>query len=166
MFAKYRHVILPTSAACIAALSFCLTSDPIAKITLRGKVPTRSGRKLRIERKDHRLLSIATDAPFAWSDRQLKHPRVLAFQQQIHENRFSVRKREGIVMLMRRARLDRANSGNAEACAPGRQPIAIVSNVTFECEFGSGKQTYRDTRLALRSKAARRCAVETGRNEP
>ena len=155
MFAKYRHVFLPTSAACIALSVF--TSDPIAKITLRGKVPKRSGRKLRIECKDHRLLSIAIDALFAWNDRQLKHPRILAFRQQIHENRFSVRKREGIVMLIRPVRLDRANSGNAKACAPGRQPIAIVSNVTFECEFGSGKQTYRDIRLALQQSRGWMC---------
>src|ERR1700681_4782076 len=65
-------------------------------------------------------------------------------------------------MLMRRARLDRAKSGDAKACAPGRQPIAIVSDVTFECEFGSGEQTYRDPRLFLRGKAARGCAIETG----
>src|SRR3984957_11041197 len=143
----------------------CLTSDPIAKITLRGKVPKRSGRKLRIECKDHRLLSIAIDALFARSDRQLKHPRVLAFRQHVQENRFSVRKREGIVMLMRRARLNLAKSGDAKTCAPGRQPIAIISDVTFECEFGSGKQTYRDIRLSLRGKAARGFAVEAGRNK-
>src|SRR5258708_28124837 len=35
----------------------------------------------------------------------------------------------------------------------------------FEREFGPGQQTYRDTRLFLRSKAARRCAVETGCND-
>jgi hypothetical protein len=45
----------------------------------------------------------------------LKHPRVLAFRQQIHENCFSVRKREGIVMLTQRARLDLAKSGYAKA---------------------------------------------------
>jgi hypothetical protein len=63
-------------------------------------------------------------------------------------------------MLMRRARLNRAKSGDAKACAPDRQPIAIISDVTFECEFGSGKQTYRDIRLSLHGKAARGCAVE------
>ena len=92
---------------------------------------------------------MAIDA-LARDNRQLKHPRMLPFRQQIHENRFSVREREGIVMLMRPVRFNRPKSGNAKACAPGRQPIAIVSNVTFECEFGSRKQTYRDTRLALR----------------
>ena len=35
----------------------------------------------------------------------------------------------------------------------------------FEREFGPGQQTYRDTRLFLRGKAARRCAVETGCND-
>src|SRR6202043_2625776 len=90
---------------------------------------------------------------------------MLPFRQHIHENRFSVREREGIVMLMRRVRFNRAKSGDAKACTPGRQPIAIVSNVTFECEFGSGKQTYRDIRLSLCSKAARGCAVEAGRNK-
>src|SRR6202163_1760385 len=172
MFAKYRHVSCrpPLDPACIAApprrmrrALLCLTSDPIAK--LRGKVPKCSGRKLRIDRKDHGLLSITIGALFARNDRQLKHPRVLAFGQQIHENRFSVRKREGIVMLMRRARLDRAKSGHAKACAPGRQPIATISDVTFECEFGSGKQTYRDIRLSLCGKAAGGCAVKAGRNK-
>jgi Bacterial regulatory helix-turn-helix protein, lysR family len=55
--------------------------------------------------------------------------RVLAFRQQIHENRFSVRKREGIMMLMRGALLKRAKSGDAKACAPSRKPIAIISDV-------------------------------------
>src|SRR6476659_1045044 len=72
-------------------------------------LPKRSGRKLRINRKDHGLLNITIDALFARNDRQLKHPRVLAFRQQIHENRSSVWKREGIVM--QRARLNRAKSG-------------------------------------------------------
>jgi hypothetical protein len=67
-------------------------------------------------------------------------------------------------MLMQRAGLNRAKSGDAEACAPGRQPIAI-SDVTFECEFGSRKQTYRDIRLSLFGKTARGCAVEAGRNK-
>src|SRR6202035_4133896 len=92
-------------------------------------------------------------------------PRVLACRQQIQENRFSVRKREGIVMLMRGARLKRVKSGDAKACAPGRKPIVIISDVTFECEFGSGKQTYRDIRLSLCGKAARGRAVEAGRNK-
>ena len=68
-------------------------------------------------------------------------------------------------MLIRHARLDRAKSGDAKACAPGRQPIAIIPDVTFECEFGSGKQTYRDVRLSLCGKAARGCAVEPGCNK-
>jgi hypothetical protein len=55
-------------------------------------------------------------------------------------------------MLMRRARLNHAKSGDAKAGAPGRQPIAIISDVTFEREFGSGKQTYRDIRLSLAAK--------------
>src|ERR1700730_17189433 len=160
----------PLDPACIAApprrmrrALLCLTSDPIAK--LRGKVPKCSGRKLRIDRKYHRLLSVTIHALFARNDRQLKHPRVLAFRQHIHENRFSVREREGIVMLMRRARLNRAKSRDAKACAPGRQPIAIISDVAFECEFGSGKQTYGDIRLSLCGKAAGGCAVEAGRNK-
>jgi hypothetical protein len=49
-----------------------------------------------------------------------KHRRVFLtrnpFRQHIHENRFSVREREGIVMLMRRVRFNRAKSGNAKAC--------------------------------------------------
>jgi hypothetical protein len=36
-------------------------------------------------------------------------------------NRFSVRKREGIVMLMRRARLHRTKSGDANAAAAPRE---------------------------------------------
>src|ERR1700688_4018405 len=40
--------------------------------------------------------------------------------------------------------------------------MPIVSAVTFDCEFGSGEQTYRDPRLFLRGKAARGCAIETG----
>src|ERR1700689_4503052 len=68
-------------------------------------------------------------------------------------------------MLIRHARLDRAKSGDAKACAPGRQPIAIISDVTFECEFGSGKQAYRDIRLSLCGKAAGGRAVEAGRNK-
>src|ERR1700688_4797811 len=78
-------------------------------------LPKVSGRKLGIDRKDHRLLSIAIDALLARNDRQLKHPRVLAFRQHVQENCFSVRKRDGIVMLMRRARLNRAKSGDAKA---------------------------------------------------
>src|SRR5258706_13426317 len=35
----------------------------------------------------------------------------------------------------------------------------------FECEFGSGQETYRDTRLCLRGKAPRGCAIETGCNK-
>jgi hypothetical protein len=85
--------------------------------------------------------------------------------QQIHENCFSVREREGIVMLTRRARLDLAKSGYAKASAPGRQPIAIISDVTFECVFGTGKQTYRDIRLSLCGTAAGGRAVEAGRNK-
>src|SRR6202163_3795567 len=106
MSAKYRHVFLPRSAyqhasplrgAECAALCFVL--PPIGSRTL-NLVTKRSGRKLRIDRKDHGLLSITIDILFARNDRQLKHPRVLAFGQQIHEDRFSVRKREGIVMLI------------------------------------------------------------------
>jgi hypothetical protein len=55
-------------------------------------------------------------------------------------------------MLMRGARLKRVKAGDAKACAPSRKPIAIISDVTFECEFGSGKQTYRDIRLSLAAK--------------
>ena len=43
--------------------------------------------------------------------------------------------------------------------------IAIISNVTLECEFGSEKQTYRGIRLSLRGKAAGGRAVEAGRNK-
>src|SRR5258708_34855307 len=68
-------------------------------------------------------------------------------------------------MLLRCARLNPAKSGNAKACAPGRQPITIVPDVALERESGSGKQTSRDPRLLLRGKAARRRAVETGCNE-
>ena len=68
-------------------------------------------------------------------------------------------------MLMRGARLKRVKSGDAKACAPSRKPIAIISDVTFECEFGSGKQTYRDIRLSLCGKAVGGCTVEAGRNK-
>src|ERR1700722_10032637 len=37
--------------------------------------------------------------------------------------------------------------------------FAIISDVTFECEFGSGKQTYRDIRLSLCGKAAGGCTA-------
>jgi hypothetical protein len=87
----------------------CLLPIRYDKIALRGKVPKRSGRKLGIECREHYILNITIDALFARNDRQLKHQRVLAFRQQIHENRFCVRKREGIVMPMRGARLSVQN---------------------------------------------------------
>src|SRR5437868_11737869 len=104
-------------------------------------------------------------APVLRDSRQLKHPRTLPLRQQIHENRTSVRKRQGVVMLFRRTRLNLAKSGHVKARALGRQPITIVSDVVLEREFGSGKQTHRDSRLLLRGKTARRCAVETGCNK-
>jgi len=54
--------------------------------------------------------------------------------------------------------------GNAEACALGEQPIAIVFDLMFEGEFGSGEQTYRDTGRVLGGKARVR-AIETGRDK-
>jgi hypothetical protein len=68
-------------------------------------------------------------------------------------------------MLMRRVWFNPAEPGDTKARALGRQPTVMVSDLTFECEFGSGEQTYRDTRLILRGKAASGCTVETGRNE-
>jgi hypothetical protein len=55
---------------------------------------------------------MAIDA-IARDNRQLKHPRMLSFRQHIHENRFSVREREGIVMLMRPVRFNRATLKSA-----------------------------------------------------
>src|SRR5258708_16125808 len=86
---------------------------------------------------------------------------MLPFRQQIHENSVSVRKREGVVVLVRRAR-NRAKSGNAKACTLGRQPMTIVFDIVLERKFGSWKQTCCDTRLFLRSKDVRRRPVETG----
>src|SRR5213080_368259 len=105
------------------------------------------------------------DAPVLRDSRQLQYPCTLPFRQYIQENRASVRKREGVVMLFRRARLNLAKSSNLKARALGRQPITIVSDLVLEREFGAGKQAYRDTRLFLRGKAARRRAVETGCNQ-
>ena len=42
--------------------------------------------------------------------------------------------------------------------------VVIISDVTFEWEFGSGKQAYGGTQLSLCGKAARGYAVEAGRN--
>src|ERR1700738_3090905 len=65
------------------------------------------------------LLSLATDVLFAPDNGQLQHPCILSFRQQIHENRVSVRKRQGIVMLMLRVRFNRAEPGNAKTRALG-----------------------------------------------
>jgi hypothetical protein len=40
--------------------------------------------------------------------------------------------------------------------------MAILFDLIFESELGSGEETYSDSRLFLRSKAARGCATETG----
>jgi hypothetical protein len=98
-------------------------------------------------------------------NRQLQNPSVLSLRQEIYEHYLSVRKREGVVMLFRRARLNRAKPGNSKACALGQQPMPVVSDVMFERELGSRKQTYGDTRLVLPGKAARGCAVKPGGNE-
>jgi hypothetical protein len=86
MFAKYCHVFLPRTAYQHASLlrgtecaALCLVLLPIRSRTLNS-VTKRSGRKRRIDRKDHGLLSIIIDALSARNDRQLKHPRVLAFR--------------------------------------------------------------------------------------
>ena len=132
---------------------------------LRGNVLTWLGRNPRIGRRPQSPLSLGIGVPFLSDNRQLQNPSVLSLRQEIYEHYLSVRKREGVVMLFRRARLNRAKPGNSKACALGQQPMPVVSDVMFERELGSRKQTYGDTRLVLRGKAARGCAVKTGGNE-
>jgi hypothetical protein len=59
------------------------------------------------------------DALFVLDNRQLKHQCTLPFRQHIQQNRLSVREREGIMVLIRRARFNLAKSGDTKASAPG-----------------------------------------------
>jgi hypothetical protein len=88
-------------------------------------------------------------------DWQLKHARMLPFRQYIEENRASVRKRQSVMMLVRRPGINHAKPGNAKAGAAGEQPVTIVPDLIIECEFGSRQQAYRDTRLLPGGEAAR-----------
>ena len=72
-------------------------------------------------------LGIGVGAPLLPDNRQLQHPRALAFRQYIHENRAAVRKRESVVMLFRSARLNLAKSRNAKADLVGRVQTTKVS---------------------------------------